>query len=184
MKIEGVAERFSSRKKISAKKVGGREQRGAKRVLFVRRAYLPPSQACRSAPRRPSLRGAFFAPAVRDLFHRKTCRHCRGAADWTATALGESRPACVGAAARAPSVNVVNSATHEIIWIGADISAGDGTSERRSRFKYPARFFCPPALARRCPASVHPRAGLFSFLMVRRRIELSRRLGGQRRGRR
>jgi hypothetical protein len=48
-----------------------------------------------------------------------------------------------------------------MIWIGADISAGRGTIYRRSRFKCPARFFCPPALARCCPAPVPPARGFF-----------------------
>src|SRR3984957_3516439 len=100
-----------------------------RQACFVGSARLFAPQPKRAAaPRRPSLRGAFFAPAssrsvlAEELAHigwgRRRGR--RGATRVEARLRGRLREG-------RPSVNGVNPATREFSWIGADISAGRGT---------------------------------------------------------
>ena len=84
-----------------------------------------------------------------------------GAADWRA-APRELRPGRVGASARgAPPLTASTQPRVKLSGLGQMFRRDAEQSNARSRFRCPARFFCPPALARCCPAPVPPARGFF-----------------------
>jgi hypothetical protein len=150
--------RFSSREKFLKKKPDEGNNAAPSVFRWLGALICPPAQARRCPASALPARGFFCAckfvicsrEELADIGWRSRL-DSRGATRVEARLRRRGRP----------SVNDVNSATREIIWIGADISAGRGTIQRRSRFRCPARFFCPPALARCCPAPVPPARGFF-----------------------